>query len=245
MLAPYGIPVIDDCQRCPVRKKYFFCGMGKASLRQLSTITAPAVYPKGALLFVEGQSPRGVFVLCGGRAKLRSSHSGKGFISRICEAGSVLGLNAVLLHRPFESTAEMIEPGQANFIKTESLLQLARDRGDVAVRLAQQLGKDNHSTNEKFRILALTRSPAKRLANLVLSMLPETNQPRSSMQISLPFSQEEIGEMIGSTRETVARLFKILTTLRVIERRGSRLMVHDIAKLEEVCERATISSRVA
>jgi CRP-like cAMP-binding protein len=35
--------------------------------------TAAASYPKGATLFVEGQKPRGVFILCNGRVKLSTS----------------------------------------------------------------------------------------------------------------------------------------------------------------------------
>jgi CRP/FNR family cyclic AMP-dependent transcriptional regulator len=241
MLAPYGISVIDDCRLCPAREKYGFCSMDSAGLWHLNTITATAVYPKGTLLFLEGQSPRGVFVLCNGKAKLRSTGSGRAFIHRLCDAGSILGLTAVLLERPYEATAEMIEPGQANFIKTEAFLQFV-NYGDIALRLAKQLGSDNYLIHQKLKILALTKSPAKRFARLVQLMLPSTVHTGAPMQIAFPYSQQEVAEMIGSTRETVGRLFNILRTNRVIEKRGIRLTVHDSSKLEEVCELARVPS---
>jgi CRP-like cAMP-binding protein len=47
------------------------------------------------MLFIEGQQPRGVFVLCAGKAELSTSSSdGKTIITKISEAGDVLGLNA-------------------------------------------------------------------------------------------------------------------------------------------------------
>ena len=56
-------------------------------------------------------------MLCAGKAKLfTSSSDGKTIITKVSEAGDVLGLNATISNRPYEVTAEMMEPGQANFI---------------------------------------------------------------------------------------------------------------------------------
>ena len=64
-------------------------------------------FPGGALLFVEGQIPRGAYVLCSGKAKLSTtSRDGKVLILKIAEAGEVLGLSAVISGTPFQLTAE-------------------------------------------------------------------------------------------------------------------------------------------
>jgi CRP/FNR family transcriptional regulator len=39
-------------------------------MRAFDSAKFTAVYPKGALLFVEGQPARGVYLLCSGRVKL-------------------------------------------------------------------------------------------------------------------------------------------------------------------------------
>jgi CRP/FNR family transcriptional regulator len=39
-------------------------------LQTFETIEYAIAYPKGAVLFVEGQAPRGIFVLCKGRVEL-------------------------------------------------------------------------------------------------------------------------------------------------------------------------------
>src|SRR5216684_1303219 len=93
MRAPYGLEIIESCLSCPHREDRLFCNLPSAAVQALAAITSAAVYPKGATLFVEGQSARGVFVLCSGKVKLStSSADGRSLILRISEVGDVLGL---------------------------------------------------------------------------------------------------------------------------------------------------------
>src|SRR5690242_20763695 len=73
MRAPYGLEIIESCMSCPHREDRLFCNLPTAAIQKLASITSAAVYPKGATLFVEGQSPRGVFILCTGKVKLSTS----------------------------------------------------------------------------------------------------------------------------------------------------------------------------
>ncbi len=137
MRAPYGLNILDNCLTCPMREEHLFCNLPTSALQRLNEIRSTAIYPKSAMLFIEGQQPRGVFVLCTGKAKLSTSSSeGKTVITKISEAGDVLGLSATVSNRPYEVTAEMIEPGQANFITRDALMQFMREYGEVAVRVA-------------------------------------------------------------------------------------------------------------
>lgn len=122
MRAPYGLNILDNCMTCPLRAEHLFCNLQAQAGQRLSEIKSTAVYPKGAMLFIEGQIARGVFVLCSGRVKLSTtSREGKTIITKVSDSGDVLGLNAVVSNVPYEVTAEMMEPGQANFIPRDSL----------------------------------------------------------------------------------------------------------------------------
>src|ERR1700681_1348097 len=152
MRAPYGLNIIDNCLICPVREEHLFCNLSLPALQKLNEIKSTAIYPKSTMLFIEGQQPRGVFVLCAGKAKLfTSSSDGKTIITKISDAGDVLGLNATISNRPYEVSAEMIETGQANFITRESFLQFLREYGDVAVRVAEQLSRNYYTAYEEIR----------------------------------------------------------------------------------------------
>src|SRR5216117_791364 len=90
MRAPYGLEIIESCLSCPHREERLFCNLSPSAVERLGGITSPSSYPKGATLFVEGQTPRGVFILCNGRAKLSTtSADGKTLIVRIADAGEV------------------------------------------------------------------------------------------------------------------------------------------------------------
>jgi CRP/FNR family transcriptional regulator len=78
MNTPYGLQIVENCMSCPLRKDGFFCQLSSEVLRSFSASSHLTTYPGGAILFVEGQMPRGAFVLCSGKVKLSTtSREGK------------------------------------------------------------------------------------------------------------------------------------------------------------------------
>jgi CRP/FNR family transcriptional regulator, cyclic AMP receptor protein len=237
MRAPYGLNILDNCLTCPVREESLFCNLSVHAGQRLNEIKSTAVYPKGAMLFIEGQQPRGVFVLCAGKAKLStSSREGKTIITKIAESGDVLGLNAVISNRPYEVTADMMEPGQANFIARDSLLQFLREYGEVALRVAEQLSRNYYSAYEEIRTLGLTTSPSEKFAKLLLSWSTKGTPSNGSSQVKLTLTHEEIAEIIGTTRETVSRLFSEFKRKQLLQLKGSTLTIRSRAALEKIVQ---------
>jgi CRP/FNR family transcriptional regulator, cyclic AMP receptor protein len=235
MRSPYGLTILDDCVVCPVREEHLFCNLPMVAVQKLNEIKSTAVYPKSAVLFIEGQRPRGVFVLCTGKVKLSTSSSqGKTIITKISEPGDVLGLNATISNRPYEVTAEMVEPGQANFISREALLQFLRDHGEVAVRVAEQLSRNYYVAYEEIRTLGLTSSPAEKFAKLLLSW--ESAKTDGQNQIRLTLTHEEIAQMIGTTRETVSRLFADFKKKELVQIKGTTLVIRDKGALQKLVQ---------
>jgi CRP/FNR family cyclic AMP-dependent transcriptional regulator len=235
MRAPYGLNIIDNCLTCPVREEHLFCNLSPPALQQLSEIKSTAIYPKSTMLFIEGQKPRGVFVLCAGKAKLfTSSSEGKTIITKISEAGDILGLNATISNRPYEVTAEMVEAGQANFIPRDSFLQFLREHGEVAVRVAEQLSRNYYTAYEEIRTLGLTDSPAEKFAKFLLSWSSDSQGVHNGSQVRLTLTHEEIAEMIGTTRETVSRLFSEFKKKQLLQSKGSTLIIRDKSALEKI-----------
>ena len=235
MRAPYGLNILDNCLTCPVREEHLFCNLPFAALQKLNEIKSTATYPRSATLFIESQQPRGVFVLCTGKAKLSTSSSeGKTIITKISEPGDVLGLNATISSRPYEVTAEMLEPGQANFIARDALLQFLREHGEVALRVAEQLSRNYYTAYEEIRTLGLTNSPAEKLAKLLLSWNAGAEHTNGPAQVKLTLTHEEIAAMIGTTRETVSRLFSGFKRKKLLELKGSTLIIRNKPALEKM-----------
>src|SRR5438270_10613852 len=162
MRAPYGLEIIESCLSCPHREDRLFCNLPPSAAQRLAAITSPSSYPKGATLFVEGQVARGVFILCSGRVKLSTtSADGKTLIVRIADPGEVLGLPATVTEKPYELTAEVIEPTQANFIPRQEFLNFLRERDEVGLRVAQQLSEAYYSAILEMRGIGLSHSVAR------------------------------------------------------------------------------------
>jgi len=186
-------------------------------------------------LFVEGQSPRGVFILCGGRVKLStSSADGKSLIVRIADPGEVLGLPATITGKPYELTAEVIEPTQANFIARGDFLAFLRQHGEAALRVAQQLGETYHSAIAEMRNIGLSHSVGEKLARFLLDLSESHDNGKGEVKVTLTLTHEEIAQTIGASRETVTRLFGEFKRKQLMKVKGSTLIIKNKAGLESV-----------
>ena len=85
-----------------------------------------------------------------------------------------------------------MEPGQANFILRDSLLQFLKDFPEVAMQLAQQLSRNYYTAYEEIRTLGLVASPLEKFAKLLLSWSTSTTQNDGSTQVKLTLTHEEI-----------------------------------------------------
>ena len=233
--APYGLEIIESCASCPHREDQLFCNLSPPAIQGLAAITSPSSYPKGATLFVEGQVPRGVFILCSGRVKLSTtSADGKTLIVRIADQGEVLGLPASVTGNPYELTAEVIEPTQANFIARQDFLNFLREHGEVGLRVAQQLGETYHSAIAEMRTIGLSHSVGEKLARFLLDLSAGHDGEGGDIRVMLTLTHEEIAQTIGASRETVTRLFGEFKKKQLLQVNGSTLIIKNKAGLEGV-----------
>lgn len=233
--SPYGLEIIENCVACPIRQDRFFCNLSPQAVERLAGITAPSSYPKGATLFVEGQEPRGVFILCNGRVKLSTaSENGRTLIVRIADAGEILGLPATVTGKPYELTAEVLEPTQANFILRTDFLSFLRDQGEASLRVAQQLGETLHLAVRDMRSIGLSHTAAEKLARFILEWCAHHGDCSAEVRAKMTMTHEEIAQIIGSSRETVSRLFGDFKRKDYLQVKGSVLIVKDKAGLEHL-----------
>ncbi len=237
MRSPYGLAIIESCLACPHRQERLFCDLSPAATARLSAITSPATYPKGATLFVEGQTPRGVFILCSGRVKLSTaSVDGRTLIVRIADAGEVLGLPATVTGTRYELTAEVIDPSQANFISCADFLAFLREHGEAALRVAQQLATTYHSAVAEMRSIGLSHSATEKLARFLLDWCANHGNAKGEIRATLALTHEEIAQTIGASRETVTRLFSNFKRKELLQLKGSTLTIRDKTGLERLAD---------
>ena len=235
MNTPYGLEIIENCVSCKLRQDKWFCGLSSDVLKSFSASSHLSTYPGGAVLFVEGQMPRGGLVLCSGKVKLSTtSRDGKVLILKMAVPGEALGLSAVISGTPYELTAETAGPCQVNFIDRESLMKLLDKYGELGLHSAQALSREFQSAYRDIHELVLARSSAGKLARLLLSWSAGRAREGgiSEVRIRSSLTHEEIAQMIGSSRETVTRLLSELKKKELIRLEGSTLVIRNRTALE-------------
>src|ERR1035438_378734 len=226
--------VINHAQKLAPTDKTF-CDFPPAVAEALEQDALTTSYPTGAVLFAEGESPRGVFIVRRGRVKLSVCGSdGRTLILRIADVGCPLGVAAVVSGRQYEATAETQEPAEISFLRQSDLLRLMRQHGEFALWVTQNISADYASTCREIRDLILSDSASEKLARLLVTWLDQNTKSKNPSQMKLALTHEEIGQMIGSSRETVSRLFAGFKKQRIIQQTGSTLVIPSRIALESL-----------
>jgi CRP/FNR family cyclic AMP-dependent transcriptional regulator len=83
------------------------------------------------------------------------------------------------------------------------------------------------------RYLGLSSSAAEKLARFLLDWNDSHGESPGSLRSVLTLTHEEIAEMLGTSRETVSRLFADFKRQQLVEVRGSSLVITDKAGLRQ------------
>lgn len=175
---PSGLEIIQNCLACPVREERLFCQLGPQALKELNAMRQTRACSKGAVLFIEGEPPRGLFILCSGRAKLIASFRGdRPLIVRIAGPGEVLGLSVVRSNAAHDVTAEAVELSQVSYIPQDDFLRFLQNHGEVSVRVAQQLSMELRDAHHQLARIALAPTVQARPCWPVARMGPQSPPP--------------------------------------------------------------------
>jgi CRP/FNR family transcriptional regulator, cyclic AMP receptor protein len=188
-----------------------------------------SLHTRGERLFGEGEPARGVYILRTGRVAVSiSSSEGRVVILRTAQAGEVLGLNAVLRNSTYDATVKTLEACRTDFISRSQLIELIGKSEAGTHALLNMLSDELTALTDRARSLLLPQTASARLAKLLLEWC------KHSMRADKVFTQEEIAQMICSSRETVTRLLAILSKRKIIDITSDSIVIRDRAALQQM-----------
>jgi len=161
---------------------------------------------------------------------------GKTLILRVPERGEILGLAATISGQPYQASAEVLEPAQANFIARNDFLEFLKTHGEAALRVAQELSENYHLAIAEMRTIGLSHSAAEKFARFLFEQIAGGEKVDGEVRATLTLTHEEIAQMIGSSRETVTRLFSDFKKKQILQVKGSTVIVRDLAALRKLAE---------
>jgi len=163
---PYGLKITNSCQDCLSQASNIFSGLAPASLERLIAIRQVSLYPARAVLFVEREEPRGLFILCEGTARLSvTSRVGKRITLRRVDACETLGLSSVMGDSPHFATAETLSSCQVSFFPKAEFIAIVRSHPDISMRIFRQLSAELHHAWNQTCLVALAPNARAKLAN--------------------------------------------------------------------------------
>ena len=151
-------------------------------------------------------------------------------ILRMAHAGEVLGLGCVLCNCSYDITVKTLAPCCIYFMSRAELIAFIERSQAGANALLRSLGRELTQLTERARSLLLPQTACSRLASLLLKCGEE------SARIDKVFTQEEIAQMIGSSRETVTRLLTMLRKRKIIQITSDSVVICDRGALEDMLE---------
>jgi CRP/FNR family transcriptional regulator len=188
---------------------------------------------ENTVLFVEEQLPAAVLYLLQGRVKLSmNSSAGRRLILGIAYPGDTLGLAASLFGSKYDITAETLTPCKLASIDRATFLAFLARNPSAYRNVVRELCIDRTRAHEQLRTLGVASGAPAKLARFLLEWCADGQKTENGTQLSCSFTHDEIGEFIGTSRETVSRIFKEFRYHDLLESRGSTLIVSNRRALE-------------
>jgi len=204
----------------------FFNKMSPEAVQDLMSIEHPTSYPANMMLFSEKDPAQGVFVVLEGEVKLSiNSSDGRRLILRIAKRGEILGLDSALSGQASEMTAETLYPCKVAKVSRRDFLGFMARHPEAYKIVTEELGRQIGMACAQLRTVALSSSAPEKLARLLLDFSQSGQSTEVGTRFRFSLTHEEIGEFIGTLRETVTRTLSAFKTRRLVDFKGSTLTI--------------------
>ena len=105
----------------------------------------------------------------------------------------------------------------------------------LASEVAEQLSEKYNNACHEVRSLGLSHSAGEKLAKLLLEWSSKNGEAnKQEPRLKLALTHEEIAQMIGTSRETVTRLFADLKKRQIVQAKGSTLVIRNKVALKAI-----------
>jgi CRP-like cAMP-binding protein len=212
-----------------------FQGLGLKELDALIPVTRTVSLAKREELFHKGDQGTQVYVVIRGKLKvLTTSADGDDVVFSILGPGEVFGEIALLGGTPRTATVTAIDPCELLIIDRRDFLSFLRGHPDVAINLLEVLAQRMKRVSEFIEDTLFLNLPL-RLAKKLLSLSKAYGQPHAQgLRLDLKLSQEEWGDLVGTTRESVNKQLRAWTEEGVISIDHGYIVIHHKHELEKL-----------
>ena len=173
-------------------------------LRRLAALGQTRNFAKNTVIISEGDVTDTIYLMLAGRVRVyHGTTDGREVVFDILGPGELIG-EMVLDGSPRSASVMTMEPCCVVFLQSATLRERVRDDPDLALLLIAELMGRVRKTSQSLKRLALS-DVYERLA-LVLTDIGGPQRPA----VIEGFTQQDLADRIGASRDTVNRIFKEL-----------------------------------
>ncbi|HLP08738.1 MAG TPA: Crp/Fnr family transcriptional regulator [Opitutaceae bacterium] len=205
-----------------------FAGLPAADVEAIAAFSVLKPLAKGALLFREGETSEGFYVVQRGAVSVhRVSAAGKEQVIHVFRAGESFAEITLAANSGYPADARAVEASAVVLIPRAPMLALLGRRPDLALRM---LG----AMSQHLRVLVglLDDLTLKDVETRLLNWLAKRCPPAAAeARVELRSTKRTLAAELGTTSETLSRTFARLRTAGLIRVEKSAVHVRDVPGL--------------
>jgi CRP/FNR family cyclic AMP-dependent transcriptional regulator len=212
-----------------------FQGIKPSAVSALTKQLHRVDFPRGHTLFVEGQLGDRLYIIVSGKVKIgRRSPDGRENLLTIMGPSDMFGELSILDPGPRTSSATTITDLCAVSIDREALRAWMVERPEITERLLRLLARRLRRANDSVADLIFTDVPG-RVAKLLLQLAQKFGtQEDGAMRVTHDLTQEEIAQLVGTSRETVNKALADFAHRGWITLEGKSVLISNCERLRQV-----------
>lgn len=210
-----------------------FQGLDEDQLTELISTAERREYKKGDIIFTEGDEGNGLYVVETGKIKIfKLSFEGKEHIFHIYGPGKMFGEVAVFSGKKFPAFAQALYPSSLIFFPRKEIALLISENPSLAFNMLASLSMRLREFTIMVENLALKDVPA-RMASYLIVLCKEQ---KNTDAVDLPVTKNQIAGLLGTTPETISRVFNRMVSEKLINVDNKIITILDYQGLAELSE---------
>lgn len=198
-------------RRSHFKKIPLFSELTNQEIQLIVTHSKEQGYPKGSIVFYEGDPGDFLLIILSGRVKVvLFGEEEKEVILAILGPGSFFGEMAVLDATPRSATVQTLEPSLFLHIDQEKFSSLVKKHPQLSLKIMKHLTTRLREANEQIGSLAMFDVYGK-IARCLLSLgKTQGIRTKNHLVVQNKPSNRDLGYMVGCSRETISRAMQVL-----------------------------------
>jgi CRP-like cAMP-binding protein len=191
-------------------------------------------YKKGQTIFMQGNNPYGIFCVRSGKIKIvNTNKEGKESITRLVSVGDVFGHRSLLSGQAYHASAKTLEDSVVCFFEKDFILRLIKEHPLLAFNFLAQLSEEVGIAETKNSTF-VHKNARERLGGLLINLKESYGvSDLKGIRLEIKLTREDMAAMIGSTHETLVRLFTEFKNEEIIIQEGKVIFIINEKKLNE------------